>query len=310
MIMNKYEKLLEVDNICRKYRGAQVYANKNISISVRRGEIVGLLGPNGAGKTTFVRQVCGLMRPDSGQIFLNGHDIIKEPIHVTKNISYLGQIAYTHRALKVREFLVHTGVYRGLGTMHALKQAEELLNYFCMYELKERLIDHLSGGEIRIVAFIAAIIGLYPLIVLDEPTNDVDPEKRILLWKLVKELRSKCDVSFLLVTHNIHEAQDVFDSVAIIQNGKIIKRGKPDDIASELKINTKIIFSLPYDILLPQIIKDSFEIKKLDDENYEIEINKDEVKHVLQNLFESSIGDIVRNIRIKLPSLEDVYVKL
>ncbi|MED9903355.1 MAG: ABC transporter ATP-binding protein [Lachnospiraceae bacterium] len=308
--MENFESLLEVKDICKKYKGVKEYANRDISISVGRGEIVGLLGPNGAGKTTFVRQVCGLLKPDRGEIILNGHDIVKEPIHVTKNISYLGQIAYTHRALKVKEFLVHTGIYRGLGTVQALRQSEELLKYFNMHELKDRLLDHLSGGEVRIVAFMAAIIGLYPLIVLDEPTNDVDPEKRILLWKLVKELRIKSNISFLLVTHNIHEAQDVFDSVAIIQNGKIIKRGKPNDIAAELKISTKIIFSLPYDIFPPLMIKDRFNIEKMDDENYRIEINKEEVKYVLQSLFESSIGDKVRNIRIKLPSLEDVYVQL
>ena len=300
--------LLEAQNIYKKYKGTPTFANQNISLSVHQSEIVGLLGPNGAGKTTFVRQVCGLLKPDQGQILLNGKDIVKNPLYAAKHISYLGQIAYTHRALKVLEFLIYTGVYRGLSPSHAQTQAQEFLAYFEMADLKNRLLEQLSGGETRIIAFIAAIIGLHSLIILDEPTNDVDPEKRILLWELVKNLRTNCNISFLLVTHNIHEAQDVVDSVAIIQQGKILKKGIPGQIADSLQIPAKILFSLPYDISITHLLNKGYEITQIDCENYQMSLAKENIQKGLQFLFDNTNGTQLRNIKIVMPSLEDIYM--
>lgn len=300
--------ILEAQNIYKKYQGSASYANQNISLSVPQGEIVGLLGPNGAGKTTLVRQMCGLLKPDQGKICLEGTDIVQNPDYAAKRISYLGQIAYTHRALKVMEFLIFTGVYRGLSRRLAQFQAQEFLAYFGMENLKNRLLERLSGGETRIIAFIAAMLGLYPVIILDEPTNDVDPEKRILLWKLVKELRTKCNISFLLVTHNIHEAQDVVDSVAIIQNGQILQSGIPHQIAASLQLPAKILFSLPYDCSPEQLLRRGYEIERLDCENYQIKVEKDKIQDGLQFLLDSTEGKRLGNIKIVLPSLEDIYM--
>lgn len=299
--------ILSAKCVYKKYKGSTSYANENVSLTINRGEIMGLLGPNGAGKTTFVRQACGLLKPDSGLICINGIDINSQKNYPATVISYLGQIAYTHRALKVIEFISYTGIYRGVSRKESLSQAEYYLNYFDMQTIRNRLIEHLSGGESRIVAFIAAILGGKPLIILDEPTNDVDPEKRIKLWELVKELRREHGISFLLVTHNIHEAQDVVDRVTIMQSGKIIKVGNPVDLADALDIGTKIDFTIPYDLSLSLL--DSYSnVIKLDNEHYRVFTPKDRIAVVLSDILNSTVGRYIKDVKIVPPSLEDIYM--
>lgn len=302
------EPILYAESIYKKYKGVTTYANKNVNLSIDRGQIFGLLGPNGAGKTTFVRQVCGLLRPSEGKIEIGGIDITKHKNYVPSIVSYLGQIAYTHRALKVIEFIQFTGVYRGLNQKQALDQAREYLEYFEMQSLENRLLDHLSGGETRIVAFIAAIMGYKPLVVLDEPTNDVDPEKRIKLWQLVKKLKIEHQLSFLLVTHNIHEAADVVDHVAIMNNGEIIKKGIPNELADSLDIDTKIDFTVPYDYLIPRNILEELHIIQLDNENFRVCTEKENIYKVLNYLYSTPLGGSISSIKIIPPSLEDIYL--
>lgn len=307
-IMLNESPILYTEGIYKKYAGTTVYANENINLSVEKGQICGLLGPNGAGKTTFVRQVCGLLRPSAGRIEVGGVDISSKKNYVPSVVSYLGQIAYTHRALKVIEFIQFTGIYRGISKKLALDQAKKYLEYFEMQSLENKLLEYLSGGETRIVAFIAAIVGLKPLIVLDEPTNDVDPEKRIKLWQLVKSLKIEHHISFLLVTHNIHEAADVVDQVVIMNNGKIIKKGIPNELANSLEIDSKIDFTVPYDYCISPKILEDLHIIRLDNENFRIYVEKENIYKVLNYLYSHSIGKSISSIKIIPPSLEDIYL--
>lgn len=300
--------ILSVEGVYKKYDNMVTYANRNIDLCVESGQICGLLGPNGAGKTTFVRQVCGLLRPTSGIIKVNGVDISSQKNYVPKMISYLGQIAYTHRALKVIEFIQFTGVYRGLSPKQASNNAREFLEYFGMRPLENRLLEYLSGGETRIVAFIAAIIGFRPLIVLDEPTNDVDPEKRILLWQLVKTLKKEYHITFLLVTHNIHEASDVVDNVAIINNGEIIRRGIPSELASSMGIESKIDIFVPYNFVISEQMLNKYHINRIDDEHIRIYVREKDIQVVLKDIFADPMGEFLRSVKIIPPSLEDIYI--
>ncbi len=295
--------------VYKKYTGSTTYANININLSIARGQVCGLLGPNGAGKTTFVRQACGLLRPTSGRIEVGGLDIATQRNYVPQIISYLGQIAYTHRALKVIEFIQFTGVYRGLTPKQAITQAREYLEYFDMLSLENQLLEYLSGGETRIVAFIAAIIGFKPLVVLDEPTNDVDPEKRIKLWKLVKALKNDYNISFLLVTHNIHEAADVVDTVAIINNGEIIKEGVPNELADSMGMDIKIDLLIPYNLDISEKILCNHRVDRIDDEHIRIYVNKESIQRTLNDLYSDQIGEHIRSIKITPPSLEDIYLR-
>lgn len=300
--------ILEIEHLFMKYKGSENYTNEDITLSINRGEIVGLLGPNGAGKTTLVRQISGTLRPSSGSIYLDGTDLVKNPGIVTQKMASLSQVMYAQRFLKVEEFISYTGVYRGLGLQDSLYQANQFMEYFKIEDMKDRLISVLSGGQQRVVGFISALIGLRPLIILDEPTNDVDPERRILLWQLVKEIKQTYGISFLLVTHNIYEAQDVVDRVVIIQNGKLGVEGIPADLIRDMKIPIKIKFSLPFNREVPEWLVNKKDFQQLDQECCQIEVSEDALNETLIELFSKEKSEEIKNIEIIKPSLADAYI--
>ena len=185
---------------------------------------------------------------------------------------------------------------------------ENLIKYFKIEDLKDRIMYNLSGGETRIIGFIASLMGFRKFIVLDEPTNDMDPEKRFLLWELVKTLKKQLGISFLLVTHNIYEAQDVVDRIAIIKDGEILKKGRPSDIIRNLDMNISVKFELPYNIDQHKLENLKYNLIKIDDTNYKIDTNERELNLILENIFNGELKNIVRNINIEKPTLVDVYL--
>ncbi len=300
--------VLKVENLFKKYENLNRYANNDINLEIFQGEIFGLLGKNGAGKTTLVRQICGLLLPTKGKIYIDNIDIINNSSEIPYHLAYLSQSLYPHRALKVKEFIVYTGMYRGLSKEKAIKQMENLIKYFKIEDLKDRIMYNLSGGETRIIGFIASLMGFRKFIVLDEPTNDMDPEKRFLLWELVKTLKKQLGISFLLVTHNIYEAQDVVDRIAIIKDGEILKKGRPSDIIRNLDMNISVKFELPYNIDQHKLENLKYNLIKIDDTNYKIDTNERELNLILENIFNGELKNIVRNINIEKPTLVDVYL--
>lgn len=304
---DRNEVLLSVRNINKTYKGGKK-ANSNISVDILSGEIHGVLGPNGAGKTTLIRQICGLLKPDEGEILYKGYDILKDTRVIPHIMASMGQMVYAQRALKVSEFIIFTGIYRGLSKAEAEEEMKTLIAYFGIDNLQGRLMSNLSGGESRIVCFIAAVIGHRELVILDEPTNDMDPEKRILLWTYVKKLRDEKKTTFILVTHNIYEAQDVVDRVSVILNGKLVLCEKPRDIINRFGGRLSITFSLPYNVNIPEKIVSLLGIVCVDQENYSVNVSENELNMTLNKLFEWEDSKFIKNIDIKKPSLSDAYI--
>ncbi len=306
--MEQEEFVVQISDLSKRYKKSKVYANYKINLSIKKGEILGILGPNGAGKTTLIRQLVGLLKPDEGRIEVEGKSIHDNTRFLPEKIAYLSQQLYAHKALKVREFIFFTGIYRGLDKKEACLKTDELIEYFKADWIKDRLIEHLSGGELQLAGFMGSIIGYRPLIILDEPTNDMDPQNRILLWKLVKELRAKKGITFILVTHNVHEAQDVVDRVAIMQKGRIITLGKPYEIIDAIQTKCKISFEMPYNVELKSW-EHSYELQKVNDEKYYVEVVSEDINKVMYEILSCEAGEYIRNIKVIRPSLEDAYLK-
>jgi ABC-type multidrug transport system ATPase subunit len=221
---------LEVSDLVKRYRNGTV-ANDRLTLSLEPGEVYGLLGPNGAGKTTLVRQVLGLLRPTSGSIHVNGHDVVADPGYARRTIGFLPQAQFTMDSLHVDEFITGIARLRGLDRETAGRRTENLLERLELTEFRQTPMMAASGGIRRMAGFAAAIVGGGRLLVLDEPTNDVDPVRRQLLWNIIDEL-GRDGATVLLVTHNLAEAERVIDRFAIIDQGCILREGTPAALRS------------------------------------------------------------------------------
>ncbi|WP_024757225.1 ABC transporter ATP-binding protein, partial [Streptomyces exfoliatus] len=173
----------------RGRRGApaapEVRATDGISLDVRGGEIFGLLGPNGAGKSTLVRQLTGLMRPDSGSVELLGHDLVRHPERAARLLAYLGQESTALDELTVSLAAETTGRLRGLGAHDARAERDAVLEELGLTPLAGRPLKKLSGGQRRLACLATALVGRRPVLVLDEPTTGMDPVARRAVWAAV-----------------------------------------------------------------------------------------------------------------------------
>jgi ABC-2 type transport system ATP-binding protein len=217
--------VLEIEHVTKVY-GEAVRANDDLSLRVAPGEVFGLLGPNGAGKTTLVRQILGLVRPTAGTIVLDGVDVVARPSVARAACSYQPQSSVPIRGLKPVEAIELVGRIRGLDRAEARRRMHRLLETLELGEWKDRVVTELSGGVARLVAFCMAAVAPGRIVILDEPTNDVDPLRRKLLWQEVRAIADGGS-AVLLVTHNVLEAERCVDRLAILDHGRVVGEGTP-----------------------------------------------------------------------------------
>lgn len=219
----------EVTALTKRYRPEQPAANDQISLTVYKGEVLGLLGPNGAGKTTLVRQLAALTRPTSGQIRLFGRDLIAEPELAGQWIALQPQGMALPTTERPQVLLEVTGQLRGLPPDAARREAIALIDEFGLGPHLSKPFYKLSGGLRRLVAITTALIGQRPVLIFDEPTNDLDPEIRRTVWRRIREA-AQGGAAVLLVTHNVVEAEQVLDRVGILSGGKMLALGTPGEL--------------------------------------------------------------------------------
>jgi ABC-2 type transport system ATP-binding protein len=217
--------LLVVKNIRKIYK-RKVIANDDISLSVDEGEVFGLLGPNGAGKTTLVNQIVGLTIPTSGSITISGVNVVANPDYARQACSFQAQVQAPIAGLTALQAIELVGRIRGGKALDVHRRAMELIEKLELGEWKKTLGLTISGGVRRLVAFCMAAVVPGRLVILDEPTNDVDPLRRRAIWLEVQNMAKKGS-AVLLVTHNVLEAERVVDRLAIIDQGKVKGMGTP-----------------------------------------------------------------------------------
>jgi ABC-2 type transport system ATP-binding protein len=218
------------EDVTKVYEG-KVRANNGISLHVEPGEVYGLLGPNGAGKSTLVKQVIGLLKPTAGRIKLGPFDLVEDPDAARQLCSYLPQAQMPIDSFRVREAVELTGLIRGGDGRSVKKRSDELIEALDIGEWREVMGLRLSGGVKRLVGF--AMVTVWPgrVVILDEPTNDVDPLRRRLLWNQIRRL-GEWGCAVFLVTHNVMEAEKSVDRLAIIDKGRLIAEGTPSSLKS------------------------------------------------------------------------------
>ena len=201
---------------------------KGVDFEVEQGSIFALLGSNGAGKTTIVKILTTLLKHDGGTATVNGFDVALKPEQVRQSISLTGQFAAVDEILTGRENLIMIAKLRHLPNPRQV--ADDLLNRFGLTDAADRRVSTYSGGMRRRLDIAMSLIGKPQVIFLDEPTTGLDPEARIEVWKVVKELANGGTTVFLTTQH-LEEAEQLADRIAILHEGKIIANGT----LSELK---------------------------------------------------------------------------
>ena len=244
---------LSVDRLTKRYRNGTV-ANLSISLAIEPGEIYGLLGPNGAGKTTLVRQVLGLLKPTSGTISVGGADVVRDPGFARRNIAFLPQGQFNMEGARVDEMILAVAKLRGLDAKRARERTEQVISELELEPFRRTVLVSASGGVARLTGFATAIVAEPRFLVLDEPTNDIDPIRRQLLWNVLAEMR-RSGTTVLLVTHNLAEAERVLDRLAIIDRGRIVQEGSPAQLRSLVTHRLRLEMTgndiEPHDCLLP-----------------------------------------------------------
>jgi lipopolysaccharide export system ATP-binding protein len=231
---------LEVKNLLKVYGKRKVV--REVSLSVNTGEIVGLLGPNGAGKTTTFYMVVGLIKPESGDILLDRHDLSKLPMYMRarKGIGYLPQEPSIFRKLTVRqnlEAVLEIVEFGGapLGKVYIKEEVNRLLEEFNLTEFADRDGYRLSGGERRRTEIARAIAVKPTFMLFDEPFAGIDPLAIIELKKMLSYLKLK-GLGILITDHNVRETLSITDRAYIINNGAVLAEGSPDELVSNAAV--------------------------------------------------------------------------
>lgn len=227
--------ILRTEHLVKKYKKRTVA--KGVSIEVRQGEIVGLLGPNGAGKTTSFYMIVGMIKPDSGKVFLDHEDITKEPMYkrAQKGIGYLPQEQSVFRKMSVEDNLRAVLEMSKLTKAEQERKLEELLDEFSLQHVRRNMGGLLSGGEKRRTE-IARCLAVSPkFILLDEPFAGVDPIAVEDIQGIVANLKKK-NIGILITDHNVHETLSITDRAYLLFEGSILKAGSAEELAADEQV--------------------------------------------------------------------------
>jgi lipopolysaccharide export system ATP-binding protein len=228
---------LKAYNLVKEYK-KRVVVN-DVSITVKQGEIVGLLGPNGAGKTTTFYMICGMIKPNSGEIELDGDNISKYPMYkrAQAGIGYLPQEPSIFRKMTVRENLIAILQFMKLDKDEIEDKCEKLLNDFNIKRIEDSKGYTLSGGERRRTEIARALASEPKFILLDEPFAGIDPIASEDIMKIVAHLKDR-GIGILITDHNVHETLSIVDRAYILIEGKIFRAGTANELATDEKVKT------------------------------------------------------------------------
>jgi ABC-2 type transport system ATP-binding protein len=292
----------DIRDLVKVYPGQTTLANQNITLQIHQGEIFGLLGDNGAGKSTLVKQMVNLVRSTSGSITLFGQPIQRDPLYVPMNVGYMPQDSLALNNLTVDEALFFTAHLRGLSRADANWERDVLLDLLQMRELRSKIVPKLSGGEKRLLQIAIALAGNPPVLILDEPTNNLDPQRRKLIWETLRRLNRENGTTVIFITHDAIEAEKVIQRVGILREGELVALGKPSELKAlvDRKLRLELFFSPESPPRLPPTLP----CRKLDAGRWLVLLEWEEMMPVLNLLDLSQLDDF----RLYTATLEDLYL--
>ena len=305
--------MYKIEHLSKSFDKGRIEANRDISFEIEEGEIFGFLGPNGAGKTTLIKQMIGLLKPDCGNIRFYDIDVLKKPQLITNFVGYMPQKIGALRDLTVKEALKITGKLKGCGGSSLEKEVTSLIDEFGLKRVEKSLLKNLSGGKSRLVAFCTCLIGQPKIVFLDEPTNDIDPVIRKLIWEKISYINKVQKVTVVLVTHNVIEAEKVLEKVAVINDGIIQYIGSVSEFKHKVshELKATIDFSTPFKNPCEVFADSAFQYHFSDNHKCSVFVkNEEELRKVMDMILNNGGFKSIEKFDLSFPSLEDAYVSL
>ena len=309
------DKLINATNLKKSFD--QFIAVDNIDLSVSRGEVVGFLGPNGAGKSTTMKMLTGFLEPDSGQIFINNINLKSDPLKAKEYIGYLPEGAPSYSDMIVADFLSFIGKMRGLSHKSLSNRLEEMANQINLKEMWNRPIETLSKGFKRRVGIAQALIHDPDILILDEPTDGLDPNQKHEMRNLIKRIST--NKAIVISTHILEEVEAVCSRAVIISNGKLLANDTPKNLENKflnkntvsIKVSNKINNVISKEI--KSLLKyDDVKIQKTDMSTHTILVSDNKkvpnLNTVLKQINKLKLDVIEANFQ--KVSLEEIFRKI
>jgi ABC-2 type transport system ATP-binding protein len=310
--MSEATRAIEASGLVKTYPGG-VRALDGLSFEVEAGTVFGMLGPNGAGKSTTVKILTTLSRPDEGQARVGGFDILRQPDRVRRTIGVVAQRSGVDKEATGRENLRLQGQLFGMGRRDLERRASELLERFGLADAADRIVRTYSGGMQRRLDIALGLIHGPGILFLDEPTTGLDPEVRTGLWEEITRLASEEGITVLLTTHYLEEADRLARRLVIVDRGRIVAEGEPEQLKGELRGD-----AISIELQDPEsngrvthALGRLGEVRDVSVDRRSLRARADDgaraVPIVLQTLEASGVR--VASVTVARPSLDDVYLR-
>lgn len=305
------ENSIEIKNLTKKFDNFT--AVNDVSLNIKKGEIFGLLGPNGAGKSTTLNMILGLLQPTSGKVLVNGTDMHKDPLAARNHIGIVTQETVVEPELTAEENLMIFGRLYHIPPKELKKDIDFALELADLTSFRKAYAGTFSGGMKRRLETAKALMHAPEIILLDEPTTGLDIQNRAKIWNLLREINKKDRVTILLTTQYLEEADQLCDRIGIIDHGKLIALGTPDELRQKIGMSSIIEITADKEDL-PKVAE-AFRHVGLEPKILNNKVvapgggaATKKIEALIKELTSRKIQ--VRNISMHEPTIDDVFLKL
>jgi ABC-2 type transport system ATP-binding protein len=307
---NAGEPAISVTGLVKSF--GDVRALDGVDLYVPPGSVLGLLGPNGAGKTTAVRVLTTLLKPDAGTVLVTGLDVVRDAAELRGRIGLAGQYAAVDENLTGLENLVMVGRLYGERRAEAKRRGQELLERFDLVEAADRVVKTYSGGMRRRLDLAAALVARPPVLFLDEPTTGLDPRSRLEVWATIEGLVAE-GTTVLLTTQYLDEADRLADLIAVIDRGRVIAEGTPDELKESVggeRLEVHLAEASAVETALRALVPMSDEPPVADGETIRLPVTRRSgtIVEAVRRLDDAGVA--VDDLGLRRPTLDDVFLSL
>jgi ABC transport ATP-binding subunit len=293
-----------VKNLKKSYSSKIV--TDNISVTFYSGQIVTLIGHNGAGKTTFLNQLNGLILSDSGSIQINGIDVTNHPNQARELVSSMPQFQVPIKGVTIQEAVECIGALKGMKKSDIQSSSNQLISYLNLEKWRHTTGEKLSGGLQRLTSFAMSVVDTPSIVILDEPTNDVDPYRRMLMWRHLRNLANQGS-TIIIVTHNLFEVERYADRYLMIDKGQVKKDVNVSDIQTQRNLRHQVSISiLDEDTIVRFSQMDSCKYDNIE-KRLTFTVKKEQLKEIVSIIMDLLEEDKIISYDLKLKNLSYDY---